>query len=129
MISLEVRSADCSLDVLTEIIGGRPSGSSHSIGDVRFQKKIWANTVYKYEIGEYDETNIFEAWGKLRQDCINLSDGFNRAVMRFPSHTRIVANIGIISNTPSISILVPSNIIKLLAAEEIGLEITTYQCE
>lgn len=125
MLSLEVRSNDCFLADLTAAIGAAPAATSRSIGETRFRESVWPISYWIYEIGAFEECDIGHGWKSVSQACARFSDGFKNA-LNLSRNNRVVLNIGIISSTLSISVIVPNFVIGAMAADGIVLEVATY---
>ncbi len=128
LFSLDIQSHVCLLPDLTYAVGVEPSETSHSIGDRRFGNRIWSDSIWKYEIGDFQEQDLSDGWARVNQVCSSLSGGIKRA-LGLSAANRAFLSIGIISNTLAISVVVPNSIITTAAAHDILLEVTTYLSE
>ena len=125
LISFEVHSDSLSLEELNGYFEIEPSSTSHSIGNIRFLNKKWGYSAWKVELGEFVDNNYLSA---VMQVC-KIHEDLSEKIQKISNENKsieLILEIGVISNSATISINLPSEIIQKLGQKNINLSITTY---
>jgi hypothetical protein len=122
-LSLDVISAEASLQGLTSELGATPSGSSHDLGSPRVRQDLWKETVWRLE-------SEAPASASLEDHCQSLlakaqASGALEA-SRGLRNAKTLLNLGVFFDGPMCTVEIPQLCLDAIKDYSLGLEITCY---
>lgn len=122
-LSLDVISAEASLQDLTSQLGASPSESSHELGSPRARRDSWAETVWRLE-------SEAPASASLEDHCQSLlakvqSTGVLEASRRI-ENSRTLLNVAVFFSGPMCTVTLPRACLDIVKEYSLGLEISCY---
>jgi len=126
LASVDIVSRSHSLEQLSEALCAQPGGGSHSRGEPRPGGRRWSVSVWRLSSDQHDETSLVDQVRRLEErsrELELLSPG------RLPQGATAILNIGVISDTSTLTVdLPPQSLLPFLKAG-FRLEISFYPAE
>lgn len=123
IITLDVQSDVLSLAEISKLLRLSCASYSHEMGDIRGKSENWMNSLWRYDFGNIAEDLSAEGWPRVAKLLESID--FSPLLMRDPE-TKISFCLGIIADSVSISVEIPSQIINALNGERINISVSTY---
>jgi hypothetical protein len=126
IVSLEIKTSECSLDELSSRIGIQHAEGSFDKGKV-YQKRISEDTVWKLFSGAEKHASLDEhcRWIFKTLSTVNI---LRTGVL--PKDYDLTLNIGVLydSNSVTCSLSIPNGCLKLMRDYELNIEVSCYPC-
>jgi hypothetical protein len=125
-LSLDVISAEASLQDLTSQLGATPSESSHDLGSPRGRQGFWKETVWRLEseapasasLEDHCQSLLAKA---LASGALEASRGLRNA--------KVLLNLGVFFDNPMCTVEIPQSCLNTIKDYSLGLEISCYPSE
>lgn len=122
-VSLDVLSADLTLEELTAKLGLKPSPDAHGLGSPRGRGATWQVTVWRLSSEEPESASLEEHCGSV------LARAGSAGVLQAASaleNVQAVLNVGVFFYTASCTVTFPDFCLRTVCEHRVRLEVSCY---